>query len=68
MAGGVCLRGDGAAQGCDEALVRQPNPQCAVPVIHVIHRQVRVDLPFVRLAKDDTIHLQANDETKRNRS
>lgn len=37
-----------------------------IPIIHVIHRDGIVDLPFVRLAKGDTIHLQANDRTKRN--
>ncbi len=40
----------------------------AIPVIHVIHRRDRVDLPFVRLAKGDTILLQAKDEAKRNLS
>ncbi|VXC67944.1 hypothetical protein SPHINGOAX6_30407 [Sphingomonas sp. AX6] len=37
-----------------------------VPVIHVIHRQDRVDYPFVRLAKGDTICLQAIDGTTGN--
>lgn len=39
----------------------------AVHTIHVIHRDGRVDLPFVRLEKGDTLPLQAVDGTTRNR-